>query len=155
MNVSQYSAMPEAPILQVEDDENDVLLLQYAFECAGLERAVHAVSDGQEAIDYLAGEGTFADRSRHPIPCMVLLDIKLPRRSGLEVLQWMRAREDLRGIIVIMFSASSYHDEISQAYRSGANSFLIKPAGADELTKLVQVIKAYWFDHNRFTIPAH
>ena len=153
MNTVENNGTDAAPILQVEDDDNDVVLLRYAFSSAGLDRPVQAVSDGQQAIEYLAGEGKFANRQEYPLPCMVLLDIKLPRRGGLEVLQWIRSQPALKAVVVIMFSASSYPEEINRAYELGANSFLTKPAGAEELTRLVSVIHTYWFQHNQFSDP--
>jgi CheY-like chemotaxis protein len=139
-----------AAILQVEDDENDVLLMRYALSAAGVRHPLIHVQDGQEAIDYLAGEGEFQDRIRHPFPCMILLDINLPRRSGLDVIQWIRSRPELRSLVVIVFSASAVQREVDQAYASGANSFLIKPAGLEELTGMLRTVHAYWMGWNRF-----
>jgi CheY-like chemotaxis protein len=146
--------MNEAPILQVEDDENDVLLLRYVFRTAGIMSPVYSVASGQEAMDYLAGSGGFADRSRFPLPGLVLLDIKLPRVGGLEVLQWIRGHPRLRTLVVIMFTASASQREIDQAYAWGANSFVIKPAGTKDLTELVRALNAYWIGCNRFASAA-
>lgn len=142
-------------ILQAEDDENDVLLLRYAFARAQVQTSLHSVADGQLAIDYLAGTGEYADRTRFPLPCLVLLDIKLPRRTGLEALQWIRAQPELRALLVIMLTASAYQAEIDQAYEFGANSFVIKPAGVDELTELVKTLHDYWFGLNRLASICH
>lgn len=146
--------MNDAPILQVEDDENDVLLLRYVFRTAGIMSPVHAVQSGREAMDYLAGAGEFGDRSRFPLPGLVLLDIKLPRVGGLEVLQWIRADPRLRGLVVIMFTASASQREIDEAYALGANSFVIKPAGTKDLTELVRALNTYWIGYNRFASTA-
>jgi CheY-like chemotaxis protein len=145
--------MNDAPILQVEDDENDVLLLRYVFRTAGITSPVCSVASGQEAMDYLAGTGEFADRGRFPFPGLVLLDIKLPRVGGLEVLQWIRAHPQLRTLVVIMFTASASQREIDDAYALGANSFVIKPAGTKELTELIRALNAYWTGYNRFASP--
>jgi CheY-like chemotaxis protein len=142
--------MKGAPILQADDDENDVLLLQYVFRAARLPSPLHSVTDGQDAMDYLAGTGHFADRSRHPFPCLVLLDIKMPRKGGFEVLQWIRSQPSLRSLVVIMFTASANRDEIELAYQMGANSFIIKPAGTDKLEDVVKALHAYWVGYNQF-----
>lgn len=79
-----------APILYADDDENDVFFLKRAFADAGITNVIEAVADGQQAIDYLAGQGRYSDRARYPLPCLVMLDIQLPRKSGMEVLRWLR-----------------------------------------------------------------
>lgn len=139
------------PILQVEDDENDILLLRYAFDMAGLQNELHAAKDGQEGIDYLAGTGAFADRSRFPLPCLVLLDLKSPRKDGMEVLRWIRAQPGLRRLVVIMFTASRSQRDIELAYEYGANAFLVKPTGVEPLLDLVRAIDAFWLSHNQFS----
>jgi CheY-like chemotaxis protein len=146
--------MKHAPILQLEDDENDVLLLKYAFKHAQIPNPLVSVTDGQKAVDYLAGHGEFADRDRFPPPCMVLLDLKTPRRSGLEVLRWIRAHPELRTLIVLMFTASANLEDIREAYEIGANAFVIKPAGTDRLTDLVRVLHTFWFGYNQFPRPS-
>lgn len=142
--------MSYPPILQAEDDENDILLLRYCCKAAGVLNPVHSVTDGQQAIDYLAGVGIFADRDRHPFPCVVLSDIKMPQKNGFDVLRWIRAQPSLRTMVFIMFTSSASEVEIDQAYQLGANSFIIKPAGTDKLTELLRAFQAYWFGCNRF-----
>ena len=141
---------PSGCILQVEDDENDMLLMQYALRNAGVATPLSWVADGQAAIDYLSGVGAYGDRGRYPMPNLVLLDIKLPRRSGMEVLHWIRQRTEYRRIVIVMFTASAYQAEIDEAYAVGANSFVTKPAGADELTALIRLLHTYWFTMNQF-----
>jgi CheY-like chemotaxis protein len=95
--------MGRLPILHVEDEEHDVYLLKRAFEAAGITNPVQVAHDGQEAIDYLSGAGEFADRKRFPLACVIILDLKMPRRNGIEVLQWLRQESGLPRVAVIMF----------------------------------------------------
>jgi len=100
------------PILQVEDEPNDHYLLRRAFMAAGVLNPIHVVHDGQEAIDYLAGVEPFSDRSQYSLPCLVMLDLKMPRRDGFEVLGWMRQDPALRFLPVIMFSSSAHEQDV-------------------------------------------
>ncbi len=131
-------------ILFTEDDAADVLLLRRAFEKAGVTNPLQVVSDGDQAVAYLAGQDDFADRERHPLPALILLDIKLPRRSGLDVLTWMRQQPSLMGIPVIMLTSSQEPADISRAYDAGANAYHVKPVGFEELLGFVQALKVYW-----------
>ncbi len=131
-------------ILLTEDDAADVLLLRRAFEKAGVTNPIQVVSDGDQAVAYLAGQDDYADRERHPLPALILLDIKLPRRSGLDVLTWMRQQPSLMGIPVIMLTSSQEPADISRAYDAGANAYHVKPVGFEELLGFVQALKAYW-----------
>lgn len=140
--------MNTAPILYAEDEEHDIFFLKRAFIEANAPNTIEAVSDGQSAIDYLAGCGAFADRTRYRLPCLVLLDIKLPRKSGFEVLRWLRQVSGLPHLPVIMLSSSARRDDIYSAYDLGANSFVVKPADVEERTKLANMIKGFWLDFN-------
>ncbi len=136
--------MTHLPVLQVEDDEHDVFFLRRAFDEARVLNPLQVVYDGQEALDYLSGTGKFADRSAHPLPCLVLLDLKLPRKNGLEVLEWLRKESTLPPIPVIMFSSSAHPEDILQAYRLGANSFVVKPAGIQERAEFARALRNFW-----------
>ncbi len=144
------------PILLAEDDENDVFLLKHAFRGAGITHPVQVTYDGQEAVDYLAGAGAFADRLRHPLPGLILLDLKMPLKSGLEVLQWLRGQPSLQGLPVIMLSSSSQPRDVKRAYQLGANAFVLKPASNDKRIELARSIKAFWLQFNElpFGCPA-
>jgi CheY-like chemotaxis protein len=131
-------------ILLVEDDSTDVLLLRRAFEKAGVTNPLEVVSDGEQAVAYLSGQGDHGDRSRYPLPSLVLLDIMLPRRSGFEVLTWMRQDPALRRLPVIMLTSSGQPGDISRAYDAGANAYHVKPSGFEELLEFVEALKAYW-----------
>lgn len=137
-----------AVILVVEDDANDVLLLRRAFAKTGIDSVVHTVADGDAAVAYLSGDGAYADRDAHPFPDIVLLDLKLPRRSGLEVLDWLRGQESLKRLPAIMLTSSRDHGDVNRAYDLGANSYLVKPVSFDELTELVKVVNGYWAGWN-------
>ena len=128
----------------VEDDPNDVLLIQRALRKARLVNPIEVVSDGEEAVNYLAGHGPFADRERYPLPVLILLDLKLPRKSGFEVLEWLRQQPKLKRVPVVVLTSSSRDSDINHAYDLGANSYLVKPPSFDALLKLVEEVKIYW-----------
>ncbi|HJQ67160.1 MAG TPA: response regulator [Gemmatimonadales bacterium] len=147
--------MTRPVILIVEDDPNDVLLIQRAFKKANILVPLRTVNHGDEAVAYLGGEGTYADRGQYPEPILVLLDLKLPRRSGLEVLEWIRAQSRLRRLPVVVLTSSKETDDINRAYDRGANSYLVKPVGFDSLLELVKSLEMYWLTLNqRPEIPA-
>ena len=136
-------------MLLVEDDPNDILLIQRAFAKASLVNPLKIVRDGEEALNYLAGTGEFADRGKHPVPSLILLDLKLPRRSGLEVLQWLRDQPGLSHIPVIVLTSSKESSDINRAYSLGANSYLVKPVGFEGLLEMVKTIGMYWMIMNK------
>ena len=127
-------------ILLVEDDSNDVLLLQRAFRRANLDHSLQVVSDGDQAVLYFTGQGGYADRERYPLPSLVLLDLQLPRMSGLEVLAWLRNQTGvLKNLPVIVLTSSRLSDDVDRAYALGANSYMAKPSGNyDGLAEMVK-----------------
>ena len=141
--------MSTHPILLVEDREADAFLVQYAFQRAELTTPLQIVTDGQMAIDYLAGAGKFSDRTRFPLPGLVLLDLKLPYVMGLEVLAWVRQQPSLKRLIVIILSASVNEGDIAQAYELGVNAFLVKPSDLDTLADMSKALKHFWLTHNK------
>lgn len=127
-------------LLLVEDDSNDVLLLQRAFRKAGVTYQVQVAADGDIAVAYLSGDRQFADRKTHPLPTLILLDLKLPRRNGLEVLQWIRQQpEQIQRIPVVVLTSSNLSDDVNRAYALGATSYIAKPTG--NYGELVEAIK--------------
>ena len=114
-------------ILVVEDNDDDVLMILRAFERSMAGNPLQTVRTGSEAIAYLNGDSTYEDRSKHPLPAMVLLDIKLPQMDGFEVLKWIRSRADLAPLSVVMLTSSDHIRDVNLAYQLGANSFLVKP----------------------------
>jgi CheY-like chemotaxis protein len=135
-------------ILHVEDDADDVLLFQHACQKAGLACNLQAVRDGVEAIAYLSGSDQFSDRQRHPLPELVLLDLKLPRVNGFEVLGWMRKEDRFRRLPVVVFSSSNHEADVNRAYDVGANSFLLKPVDFNALVELARTVHQYWLALN-------
>jgi CheY-like chemotaxis protein len=142
--------MTEGGILQMEDDENDIFLIEELFTQAGIKNPIHVVTNGQMAIDYLAGIGAFADRKKYPLPCLVLTDLKLPKKSGLEVLEWIRQQPELRKLVVIIFSSSALPSDVNRAYELGANCFVVKPVEFEETAEFVKLVKDFWLSVNRF-----
>jgi CheY-like chemotaxis protein len=141
--------MNSIPILYVEDEEADVILLQHVLTKAGIGNPLQTVKDGKAAKDYLAGDGPFADRKLHPLPGLVLLDLNLPYWSGFEVLEWIRQQSQLRQLPVVVFSSSSRPDDIARAYDLGANAYLVKPNALADLASLVLALRDFWLLHNR------
>jgi CheY-like chemotaxis protein len=136
--------MREFPVLLVEDNEDDILFVQRAFRRAKLSNALPVVEDGDAAVAYLSGQGEYADRNRHPMPTLILLDIKLPRRSGLEVLEWLRAQAGLRRIPVVMLTSSRESADVDRAFDLGASGYLVKPVDFNGLLEMVKTIGMYW-----------
>jgi CheY-like chemotaxis protein len=139
-------------ILLVEDNPDDVLLARRALKKAALPASMQVVEDGDEAVAYLDGSGRFGDRARHPLPALVLLDLKLPKRSGLEVLRWVRNQSGLDTTPVVVLTSSGEDEDIQKAYALGANSYLQKPVAFNALVQLLGVLELYWF-RNNLTVP--
>jgi CheY-like chemotaxis protein len=142
--------MTNAPtILVVEDEEDSVLLLESAFRKAQFSNPVHRVSHGALAMEYLSHAVSAKNRAV-PLPALVLLDLKLPLVSGLELLKWIRAHPVLHSLVVIIFTSSAEPRDIAEAYRAGANSYLVKPTNLSTLTELASGIRSYWL---RLNVP--
>src|SRR6267378_6842018 len=108
-------------VLLVEDDLNDIFLVKRAFKIAQIENPLQIVTDGQEAINYLRGDGKYADRERYPLPRLMVMDIKMPRRTGFEVLEWVKGHgRPLRRIPIVIVSSSDNPADINRAYELGA-----------------------------------
>jgi len=131
-------------ILLVEDNPDDVMLLQRAFRKANLVNPIRVVADGQAALDYLSGKSPYDDRNEYPLPALVLLDLKLPKRTGHEVLDWIRAQPGLRRLPVAVLTSSRESPDINKAYDLGANSYLTKPVDFDALLAMVKTLQLYW-----------
>lgn len=139
-----------APILHVEDNEDDQFFLNRAFAVAGIPNTIHVVEDGQQAMDYLSCTGSYADRKRSALPCLIILDLKLPKVHGLEVLKWIRSNEEFKSVIVIVLSSSPLRNDVDTAYNIGSNSFIVKPLTADQMANIARLIKEYWLETNEF-----
>jgi CheY-like chemotaxis protein len=131
-------------ILYAEDEEDDVIFLEHALRQASSPCMLKAVPDGQQAIEYLAGDGDFADRSRHPLPALILLDIKLPKKSGLEVLDWIRQQPGFKSSPVVMLTSSTRQEDMDNAHQLGANDYLLKPSNPLKLAELVRTLHDRW-----------
>jgi CheY-like chemotaxis protein len=127
-----------------EDLPEDAEILKLAFSSAGVNVPLHFVSDGAEAIEYLKGEQRFANRTEHPLPTLLLLDLKMPRLNGFDVLDWLRLQPGLRRLLVVVFSSSALPEDINRAYELGANSYLAKPAGFRKLEEIARSLESYW-----------
>jgi CheY-like chemotaxis protein len=137
-------------ILLVEDNEDDVFLMNRALREAGVENPMQVVEDGQQAVDYLSGNGPFADRTAHPLPVIVFLDLKLPIMMGLEVLAWIRSNPAFADIVVVVLTSSNEPSDLKEAYRLGANSYVVKPPDAAQLLDMARAFKWYWLKFNKF-----
>jgi len=133
----------------VEDDPNDVLLIERAFQKAGFAQSLKMVRDGDEAIDYLRGTGQFADRALFPLPYLVLLDLKMPGTDGFEVLRWARSEDSLKRLLIVVLTSSNLQADVDRAYELGANSYLVKPVEFNQMVNLLRRFEAYWTEINR------
>jgi CheY-like chemotaxis protein len=145
-HVSAAHAAPEAfcTVLHIDDDPNDAELLVAAARRARAPFNLHTVEDGDKAMAYLNGVGTYADRVRYPMPSLILLDLKMPRATGFELLKWIRQHPQVGRVPVVVLSGSQLHDDIRQAYAIGANSYIVKPLGFGALVDLVKDVNAVW-----------
>lgn len=141
-------SIAEDTILLVEDDPNDVLLIQRAFRKANVKNHLLVVEDVEAAVLYLSGKEHYQDRDRYPLPRLMLLDLKLPRKSGFEVLTWLRQQPDLNRLPVVVLASSTENGDIKQAYNLGANSYLVKPVAFDVLLEMVKTLNLYWLLFN-------
>ena len=142
-----------AVILLVEDDEDDILFLRRAFKRADVKQAIRVARDGQEAIDYLSGKEQFADRGKYPLPCLIILDLKLPRKSGLEVLQWLRRQPELEDMPVVMVTSSGQEQDRNAAHHHGVEAYKVKPVSLDALVLLAHEIRTEAEDHCKDAQP--
>lgn len=131
-------------LLVAEDDENDFMLLERALRKANFETDLRRVRNGSEAMDYLAGGNGFADREAHPLPNLILLDVKMRGGSGFDVLMWLRSNEKLKNLPAVVFSNSDDPHDVQRARMLGATAYLVKPSAYDGYPKLVQALRDLW-----------
>jgi CheY-like chemotaxis protein len=136
-------------VLHIDDDPNDTELLRAATRRAKAQFNLINVGDGDEAMAYLNGVGVYADRGSYPMPGLILLDLKMPRATGLEILKWIREHPECGRLPVVVLSGSELHEDIRQAYEKGANSYLVKPLGFEDLVALVKDVNAVWLPTER------
>lgn len=130
--------------LYAEDDENDAELMRRTFLRAGMENELRIVPNVNEAIHYLSGNGIFADREKFPTPLMLLTDLKMPGKSGFQLMRWVRDHPEFKRMPIVVLTSSRHDPDIQRAYATGANSFLIKPPTVQKLTALLENLNSYW-----------
>jgi CheY-like chemotaxis protein len=135
-------------ILYAEDEEDDVFFLKRAFKLVGSPHTLMAVPDGAQALEYLAGEGIFTDRTQHPFPHLILLDINLPKKSGLDVLEWVRSQPRYKSLPTLILSSSSRHEDMEKARRLGADDYLLKPFDPLSLVEVVKSLQERWLSQS-------
>jgi len=143
---------PGITVLHVDDDPNDTSLLQAAARKANVRFLLQNVEDGERAMAYLSGLGIYADRDRFPLPSLILLDLKMPRATGFEILKWIRKHPELGQLPVLILSGSELQDDIQRAYDIGANSYLVKPLGFEALVGLVARINTSWLPRSEHSV---
>ena len=147
--MSQVGQHDLATILLVEDEESDAALLCRTFEKANVLNPIVHLKDGDAALGYLAGAGVYADRQKFPLPALILLDLKLPGTTGLQLLQWMRVQPEVRRIPVVVLTNDSDPKTVNSAYDLGANSYLVKPGAPAHVARMGETIQRYWIELNQ------
>jgi len=140
-------------ILLVDDNVDDITLMREGFIQANCSQPLQEVHDGEEAISYLKGEGPYADRSKYPLPVIMLLDLNMPRKNGYDVLAWVRAQPGLKRLTIFILTASMRHEDVERAYYLGANGFLVKPSTLETLAAMMRCL-CEWVQINHFP-PFH
>ena len=135
--------------LLVEDDPNDVLFVQQEFKRTAKNIRLAVVSDGIEAMRYLEGRDMYKDRQKYPAPHLILLDLKMPRFSGFDFLEWLRfkAPDQLHFIPVVVLSSSNVPQDVARAYALGVNSFVVKPVNWEDFRHRLQILATYWAEN--------
>ena len=132
------------PILVGEDDENDAIILERALRKVGFLNPLRFCRDGTEVLSYLSGEGPYKNRVEFPFPRILITDLKMPKMGGIEILKWLYHHPECNLIPKIVFTASRQACDIQEAYKWGANSYLVKPGGYEALTRMLKVFFDYW-----------
>ena len=133
-------------LLIVEDNEDDIFFVERIFKQIGARCELRFARDGMEAIAYLGGEGAFKDRAKYPMPTIILMDLKMPRRNGFEVLEWMHNQPEIKLIPTIVVTSSTLQEDVTRAYRLGANAVMNKPVDKDSLLQMLKSFHIYWTD---------
>jgi CheY-like chemotaxis protein len=131
-------------ILLADDSDDDIRLIRRAFQKANILNPLQVVRNGDEALAYLQGDGEYANRAEYPLPSLLLLDLKMPRRNGFEVLSWVRAQPGLSGLRIVVLTGSDEMRDVNLAYQLGANSFLVKPVEFERFVAILQALQGYW-----------
>ncbi|MBD2775521.1 response regulator [Iningainema tapete] len=134
---------------EFEDNSRDVILMQRAFRKAAITKPLQVVNDGEAAVLYLSGQEPYSDRNQFPLPVLVLLDLKLPRKSGAEVLLWLRQQPELKRMPVVVLTSSKEYADINKVYDLGANAYMVKPVAFDDLVEIVKTLNMHWIMLNQ------
>jgi CheY-like chemotaxis protein len=137
-------------ILLAKDNENDALLLKRAIQAADINASLQVVGDGQQAVDYLRGISPYSDREKHPLPKLMLLDLRMPRLDGFQVLNIVRQHLGMTQLPMIVLTNSENPADIKRAYDLGATSFFRRPDSLEGLDEMIHVLHAYWLKFNHF-----
>ena len=137
--------MPDqSVILLAEDRQDDIILIQKSFAKAYITNPLQVVRDGEEAIAYLEGSGKFSNRQEYPLPDIILMDLKMPRKNGLEVLDWWHRQPHLAAIRIVVLTTSEEMRDVNAAYRLGAASFIVKPLHFADFRITIFAMLQYW-----------
>jgi len=145
----------EFPILIAEDDENDAIILERALRKVGFENPFKFCRDGTDVIAYLEGKGNYHDRKEFPFPRVLITDLKMPKMGGIEILKWLYHHQECNMIPKIVLTASKQSVDIQEAYKWGANSYLVKPGGYDQLTQMLKLVFDYWHMCEKPELPKY
>jgi CheY-like chemotaxis protein len=135
---------PKLVILVLEDDENDVFILKRSFQKNGIQMPVHVCHDGEDGMAYLKGSGRYADRKTFPFPRVLITDLKMPKCSGFEILEWLQLHPECNLIPKVVLSASNHETDVIRAYQLGANCYFKKPSSIDDLSRIVRTLHEFW-----------
>jgi CheY-like chemotaxis protein len=146
MTTMRSMANGRPTLLIVEDSEDDIFFIKRIFQQIAARCDLQFARDGIEAVDYLAGKGQFSDRGAYPLPTVILMDLKMPRMNGFEVLEWMQKQPDIKLIPTVVVTSSTLQEDVTRAYRLGANAVMNKPVDKDSLTQMLKTFHVYWTD---------
>ena len=134
----------QAVLLVAEDLDNDRLLIRRAFQLSNVMNPMFFVYDGEEVVAYLKGEGRYGNRDEFPLPTILLLDLKMPKLDGFEVIRWIRQQKEFATLRIVVLTSSQDMRDVNHAYELGANSFLVKPIDFERFMQVAAAIKGYW-----------
>jgi CheY-like chemotaxis protein len=138
--------LDHVPILLAEDDENDVTLMQHAFKRAAIPNPLLVVHNGEQAVDYLKGKGTYAARGQFPLPGLMLLDLKMPWMDGFDVLHWLRTQPQFDTLPVVVLTSSKLQGDIDRSRELGVYDYRVKPQSFEDLVLLLDDVRKCWLD---------